>query len=181
METIFPSDTGYRGAFLLGWRRRPGSAVGPDNIERTASLIVKRTYDIVGADVAGQTGNLVPADDALEVFERDLPGDLLENGDFADGLAGWSTTGGAAASILEDIVDGEPNPRLRVTRSGAGTVRRSAGLGRALRDQRFGFSVQARGSTGFANPGPAILAASGGGTIATADTDPPGGDLATSS
>ena len=179
METIFPTETGFRGAFLLGWRRRPGSAVGPDNIERTAAVIVKRTYAIIGADVAGETGSLSPAGDPLDVFERDLPGDLLANGDFADGLAGWSTTGGATASILEEIVDGEPNPRLRVTRSGAGTVRRNAGLGRMLRDQRFGFSVQARGSEPFANPGPAILAASGGGSIATAQTDPPGGDLTT--
>jgi hypothetical protein len=182
MEAIFPTDTGISGAFMLGWRRRPGSAAGPDSIERAASVIIKRTYDIVGADVVGQTGTLSPASDAFEIFERDLPGDVLANGDFGAGLDGWTTTGGAVASILEEVVDGEPNPRLRVGRTGAGTVRRSADLGRAVRDRRFGFALQARGSAVFANPGPQLLAALGGGglaVIAAAETEPPGSDLTT--
>ena len=147
METIFPDLPGVSGALLIGWRRRPGSAVGSDNIEQVFSVILKRAYRIAG-------GNLQPRADGPAIFEGDQPGNLLQNGDFADGLAGWNATGGASATLGDGVVT--------LTRNGTGDLRRSTGFGRQLRDRSFALSVEAQADAGLPNPGPRLVA---GGTV----------------
>lgn len=160
METVFPDLPGVSGALLLGWRRRPGSAVSGDNIQQVFSVIVKRAYRVSASASDPGLGFLQPRADGPEIFEEDQPGNICENGDFADGLAGWSVTGGASASVTDGVAT--------VTRSGGGgDLRRSAGFGRQLRGRGFALSVEAQAGAGLANPGPRLVA--GGATLALAN------------
>ena len=163
METVFPDLPGVSGALLLGWRRRPGSPVSGDNIEQVFSVIVKRAYRVSASASDPGLGFLAPREDGPVIFDADQPGNILENGDFADGLAGWSLTGGASASLGDGVVT--------ITRSGGGgDLRRSIAFGRQLRERGFALSVEAQADAGLPNPGPRLVA--GGATGALAN-DPP--------
>lgn len=56
METIFPTETGFQGFFMIGFRKSGGVT------QRTGTVILKRTYDIDGG------GALTPAADFLPVL-----------------------------------------------------------------------------------------------------------------
>ena len=70
METIFPTETGFQGFFMIGFRKSGGVT------QRTGTVILKRTYDIDGGGV------LTPAADSLPVFMQDTPANVLINSDF---------------------------------------------------------------------------------------------------
>ncbi|ARE41824.1 hypothetical protein RGUI_3683 [Rhodovulum sp. P5] len=145
MDVTFPDLPGLSGAFLLGHRRRPGSPVSGDNIEQVISIIVKRAYTIAASATDPTAGSLTPREDGPEIFEGDQPGAFLDNADFADGLDGWSETGGAEATVGDENVT--------ILRNGAlGDLRRNAGFGRTLRDRDVGFSVDATGTEGLTLP-----------------------------
>jgi hypothetical protein len=63
METVFPQEPGYAGAFFVGFRKRPHGG-GPT--ERVGTVVVKRTYDI---DPAGR--RVTPAAEAEDVLTAD--------------------------------------------------------------------------------------------------------------
>ena len=73
METIFPDADGVSGAFLLGWRRRPGSAVGSDSIEQVVTVIVKRAYAVAASASDPAAGSLTPDPAGPAIFEGDQP------------------------------------------------------------------------------------------------------------
>ncbi|MCB8952949.1 MAG: DUF2169 domain-containing protein [Ardenticatenales bacterium] len=96
METIFPTETGFQGFFMIGFRKNGGAT------QRTGTVILKRTYDIDGGGV------LTPAADFLPVFMQDVPANTLTNSDFeldadfqptnnANPPGGWTATNVTAA------------------------------------------------------------------------------------
>jgi hypothetical protein len=150
MQTIFPEEAGVSGAFLLGWRRRPGSGLAPDNIEQVMTVILKRAYTVAASDSDAALGALTARDGGPKIFEGDAPASFLDNGDFADGLAGWSTTGGAEATAVEGGVT--------VGRSGgAGDLRRNASFGRQLRERQVRIMVEASADAGLATAFPLLV------------------------
>jgi hypothetical protein len=172
METIFPDADGVSGALLLGWRRRPGSGAVPDSIEQVVTVVLKRAYSVTASAVDPASGSLTPDPAGPVIFEGDQPASILTNGDFADGLAGWSTTGGARATAVEGGV--------ALGRSGgAGDLRRTASLGRQLRGRTVRLVVEAAAQAGLAPVLPVLAAgatsSSGGDGPAAfpAEADPP--------
>lgn len=145
METVFPESDGVSGAFLLGWRRRPGSPVSGDNIESVMTVVLKRAFTVdPGA------GTLAPDPDGPAIFEGDQPANFLPNGDFADGVAGWAATGGASVAAVEG--------GARVGRSGAaGDIRRNAPFGRRLAERTVRIVVEARAAQGLATADPLLV------------------------
>jgi len=172
METTFPEADGASGAFLLAWRRRPGSAVGPDSIEQVVTVVLKRAYTVTASAGDPASGSLTPDAAGPQIFQGDQPASILANGGFADGLAGWSTTGGAEATAVEGGV--------ALGRSGgAGDLRRTASLGRQLRGRTVRLVVEAAAEAGLA---PVLPVLAQGATLSTegegpaafpAQTDPP--------
>jgi len=77
METKFPENKGYDSLFLVGLRKYPNTAT----IQRTGTVILKRTYDI--DPVAGK---VTPSESPLAVFMQDQPDNLLLNSDFESPL-----------------------------------------------------------------------------------------------
>lgn len=73
METIFPDADGVSGAFLLGPRRRPGSAAGPGSIEQVVTVIVKRAYTVAASAADPGAGSLAPDPAGPVIFEGDQP------------------------------------------------------------------------------------------------------------
>lgn len=138
METVFPESDGVSGAFLLGWRRRPGTDVASDNIEQVMTVILKRAFTVDPA-----AGTLSPDPDGPVIFEGDQPANFLANGDFSDGVVGWDATEGASVSAVEG--------GATVTRLGAaGDIRRDAAFGRQLRERAVRIVVEARARAGLA-------------------------------
>lgn len=74
METIFPEDRGYKGFFLVGFRKDPES---PAITQRTGTVVLKGTFDI--DPVAGV---LIPSADPLPIFIQDQPDNYVLNSDF---------------------------------------------------------------------------------------------------
>ena len=74
MKTIFPEDKGYKGFFLVGFRKDPDN---PAITQRTGTVILKRTFDI---DLVA--GVLIPSAETLPVFIRDQPENFVINSDF---------------------------------------------------------------------------------------------------
>ena len=64
METIFPTDTGFEGFFVVGFRKYPD---GSGQTQRTGTVILKRTYDIDPV-----SGTLAPCAEPLPVFTQDV-------------------------------------------------------------------------------------------------------------
>ena len=156
MEAIFPDEPGAAGKLLAAHRRRPGSPVANDNIEAVFTVIFKRAFTV-------SAGALVPRADGPGIFEGDVPGDFVANGDFADGLAGWSEIGGAEASVADGIAS--------VLRDGpSGDIRRNASFGRSLRERGIGLSVKIEGPAG-GNVPQALLSAGGEVAVLTPSGD----------
>lgn len=113
METMFPEDAGFAGAFLIGFRKFPD---GSATTQRTGTAVLKRTYTIDPSD-----GTLTPADEAIPVFNEDVPDNLVVNGDFSssqktlgeseDEIApgAWTAEGDAVAVLAprEGLENGE--------------------------------------------------------------------------
>ncbi len=159
MNTVFPETPGLSGAFLLGWRRRPGSGVSTDNIEQVFSVIVKRAYIVAASGTDPALGTLAPWDGGPEIFEGDFPGNFLQNAEFGDGAAHWSTTGGATVVFADGMA--------QVDRAGAGDMRQTAAFGRQMRDRGFGVAIKAEAAAGLFQPRPLIVASSS--TVAQVD------------
>lgn len=71
METIFPTDTGFEGFFVVGFRKYPD---GSGQTQRTGTVILKRTYDIDPV-----SGTLVPCAEPLPVFTQDVQFEESDN------------------------------------------------------------------------------------------------------
>ncbi len=74
METIWPTDKGFEGLFLVGFRK---ALSDPVKTERVGYAILKRTYDI---DFVSK--ELKPSENPLPIFMRDEPENRVMNGDF---------------------------------------------------------------------------------------------------
>lgn len=74
METIFPEDRGYKGFFLVGFRKGPEM---PAITQRTGTVVLKKTFDI--DPVAGV---LIPSADPFPIFIQDRPDNYVLNSDF---------------------------------------------------------------------------------------------------
>lgn len=155
MNSVFPESPGLSGAFLQGWRRRPGSGVSGDNIHEVYAVIVKQAW-VVAPDTDPARGTLSGDAAGPVIFEGDQQANLLRNADFADGGANWSTTGGATAVFGDAIVD--------LTATGSGDLRQTAQFGRQLRDRRIAVAAKAEATAGLAAPRPSVVA--GGSTLA---------------
>lgn len=161
MNTVFPETPGLSGAFLLGWRRRPGSGVSADNIEQVFSVIVKQAYTVAASGTDPALGTLAPWDGGDEIFEGDFPGNFLQSAEFGNGAAHWSTTGGATAVFADGTA--------QVDRAGAGDMRQTVVFGRQMRDRGFGVAIKAEAAAGLALPRPLIVASSS--TVAQVDAE----------
>jgi len=78
METNFPTDTGYQGFFLVGYRKDPA---GSGAVQRTGTVLLKRAYTIASSATDPAQGHITPAA-ALPVYVADIPNNLVRNGDF---------------------------------------------------------------------------------------------------
>jgi hypothetical protein len=67
MQTIFPNATGYQGFFLVGYRKNPANTT---HIQRTGTVLLKRTYTITPSNTEPETGAVLPTT-ALPVFVQD--------------------------------------------------------------------------------------------------------------
>lgn len=163
MDVTFPDEPSISGMFLKSWRRRLGSVVEAGNIEEVITIIVKQAYTITPSDTDPALGSLSPDDNGPGIFETDQPGAFLDNGDFEDGLAGWTQTGGANATAS--------NAEVILNRNGgSGDLRQSAGFGRQVRHRGIGFSVKASASEGLSLPQMSLVT----GTQTVTDNDPGG-------
>lgn len=149
MDIQFPDHPGLSGRFFPSFRRKAGTAPGPGSIEAVSVLAVKLAY-LVQADPDPSLGTLTADPDGPVIFEGDQPGIELANAEFADDLAPWLTTGGAAATRADKAVT--------LSRIGAGDLRQAANFGRQSRDRGFGLSVKASGDEGLVTPRPSLLA-----------------------
>lgn len=121
METVFPTDTGYAGFFLVGFRKNPSP---PHETQRVGTAVLKRTYSIEFDGSSTLNGTLSPAAEPLPIFDQDKPdmdeqaGNLVTNGDFETvengDMAGWQAQSGATISQVEDP-DMDGNHLMQVT------------------------------------------------------------------
>ncbi|MFZ5961669.1 DUF2169 domain-containing protein [Thalassococcus sp. BH17M4-6] len=144
MNSVFPETPGFSGAFLQGWRRRPGSGVAPDNAEEVYAVIVKQAW-IVSPDADPAVGTVAPDPDGPEVFEEDQMTNLLRNADFADAGLHWSEPANA------DVAFGEGEVTLTST-AGAEDLSQVISFGTELRDRRLGASAKAAAANTPAAP-----------------------------
>ena len=110
METVFPTETGYAGFFLVGWRKNPASTT---EIQQVGTIVLKRSYTI-DPNTNPALGMLTPMDEPLPVFEQDVAENLTLNGDmeasqkaFGEGdsvtLPGaWQVEADATAVLAQD-------------------------------------------------------------------------------
>jgi hypothetical protein len=150
METIFPTEPGYNGFFLVGFRKNPAQ-VG--QTQRVGTAVLKRTYDIQFAGSSQLNGTLQPAAEPLPVFDTDQPdmadqeGNLVINGDFETvengSPAGWQAQSGATISQVADP-DMDGNHLLRVTGDPNRRVTQTITFPAALGGHKFAFLFTAR-------------------------------------
>ncbi len=136
MQTIFPTATGFQGMFLVGYRKHLGQ------IERTGTVVLKRAYTVVPSANDPADGHLVPAA-ALPVFVQDQPGNLVANGDFAQGSSSWQAGAGVNMDPAADPDDAS-NPVLQVSGAASGAVQQTVTFPLPVAGRRFGFSLRAR-------------------------------------
>jgi hypothetical protein len=105
MDTIFPTSIGYQGLFVVSYRKTPGQAA---QIQRTGTVLLKRTYTITPSNTDPAAGSVAPTA-ALPIFLQDQPGDpggaLLYEHDLAafkpegDVIVLGFTTGGGPSTV----------------------------------------------------------------------------------
>lgn len=170
METIFPTETGFQGFFMIGFRKSGGVT------QRTGTVILKRTYDIDGG------GALTPAADFLPVLMQDVPANPLLNSDFEQDEDfepdndpnlpdGWIATNVTAARALAQGQGG--GIALFLTGSNiAGQVAQAVTFTEPLADRTFRFSFYVKTD---ATPPPARIEnarlEAGGQTLCVIDRD----------
>jgi hypothetical protein len=139
METRFPEEPGYAGQFVVGVRRAGA-------VERTGTAILKRTYDIDPA-----TGRLTPSAEALPVFMRDQPDNLLLNSDFESLLTDdgepidWHPEGVTISRVSDPAAPS--NHVLEISGTARGRVVQTVAFDEPLGGRTFSFSFRA-GSVG---------------------------------
>jgi len=141
METVFPSDKGYDGFFVVGVRKDLNSLT---TIQRTGTVILKRTYDIDPL-----AGMLSPSAMPLAVFMRDQPDNLLINSDFESPLfddkgnpIDWQPEGVTIAP--ETDPDDADNHFLQVVGAASGRVVQTLTFEEPLGGRPFVFSFSAK-------------------------------------
>ncbi len=73
METVFPTATGVVAQFFVGVHKNAGG-----QIERTGTVVVKRTYDLAPNSVDPSQGGATPSASPVEIFTADvLDGDRV--------------------------------------------------------------------------------------------------------
>ncbi len=146
METIFPTETGFQGFFMIGFRKSGGAT------QRTGTVILKRTYTIDGS------GALTPAADFLPVFMQDAPANLLINSDFeldedfeatdnTDPPGGWTAANAAAARALAQGQGGSM-ALLLTGSSAAGQATQTVTFSEPLGGRTFRFSFYVKTDLG---------------------------------
>lgn len=153
METIFPTENGYAGFFLVGWRKNPANAT---EIQQVGAVVLKRTYN-VSPHTDPELGVLTPAAEPLPVFEQDVPENLALNGDmeasqkaFGEGnsetLPGaWRAETGATVVLAAGAGRQAGDDRaLRVTGSANSRVVQIIMFGEPLGGRSFALSIHAR-------------------------------------
>lgn len=156
METVFPTDEGFAGFFLVGFRKDPDP---PGHTQRVGAVILKRTYDIHSADENPPNGTLTPAAEPLPVFVQDQPdmleqiGNLVVNGDFETvddlgNLTGWQPEATVVSMQVEDSED-DTNHFMQVTGEAGKQVAQTITLPETLAGHKFTliFSAKADEST----------------------------------
>src|SRR5262245_18625322 len=137
METIFPTDKGYAGLFLVGFRKDAGHIT-----QRTGTVVLKRTYAINPA-----AGALAPIE-ALPIFMQDQPDNLVINSDFETGIVDangkpldWQPDGVTLARIADP--DDKDNYVLQVRGETNGRIIQTLTFDKPLGGRQFTFSFQA--------------------------------------
>ena len=149
METIFPEDAGFAGAFLIGFRKFPD---GSATTQRTGTAVLKRTYSIDPSD-----GALTPAEEPIPIFNEDVPDNLVVNGDFSSSQktlgesdddtapGAWTSEGGAVAVLAEDQgLEGTDDTALEVTGSANSRVVQTIEFEEPLGGRSFTLSFWAK-------------------------------------
>jgi hypothetical protein len=142
METIFPEDTGYKGLFLVGFRKDPDR---PTITQRTGTVVLKRTFDL--DPVAGE---LIPSADAHPIFIQDHQDNLVINGDFnstddSENLYFWNPEQSVSIEATDDP-DSDENYFLRLTGAANGRVVQKLEFGEPLGGRQFWLSFSAMSS-----------------------------------
>ncbi len=150
METVFPTDTGYAGFFLVGFRK---DSAEPPQTQRVGTAVLKRAYDIQFAGSSTLNGTLAPMTEPLPVFDQDQPdmdeqtGNLVTNGDFEavenGNLAGWQAQSGATISQVEDS-DTEGNHLMQVTGDPERRITQTVNFPASLGGHKFALLFTAR-------------------------------------
>jgi hypothetical protein len=153
METVFPTEDGYAGFFLVGWRMNPVNAI---EIQQVGSVVLKRSYN-VSPHTDPELGMLTPATEPLPVFEQDVPENLALNGDmeasqqaFGEGdseaLPGaWQAEPGAIAALAAgEGREGGNDTALRITGSANSRVVQTILFDEPLGGRSYTLSIHAR-------------------------------------
>lgn len=164
METVFPTDPGYAGFFLVGFRKVLNPATATIETQRTGTVILKRTYDINPSATNPPTGSILPSASPLPVFIQDQPEGLLHNGDFeADLFDGegnpvdWQPAVGVTIAQIVDPAD-EENHLLQVMGSANGEVIQTITFPKQVARREFTFSFAAKADQATAITGARLQA-----------------------
>lgn len=139
METIFPKDKGYKGFFLVGFRKDPES---PAITQRTGTVVLKGTFDI--DPVAGV---LMPSADPLPVFIQDLLDNYVLNSDFNssdenDNLYIWQPD--QQVTIIPKGPDADDYKNFYVAGAANGRVVQTLTFNKPLGGRQFWLSFSAK-------------------------------------
>lgn len=139
METIFPKEKGYKGFFMVSFRKNPDN---PVQTQRTGTVILKRTYDIdPGA------GIISPRDDAFPVFLTDYRDNVVLNSGFDTESEDGSIYFWEPENVsLAQQVDGQPDTSqyiLQVKGAAHGRVVQRLTFNKPLGGRQFWLSFDA--------------------------------------
>ena len=140
METRFPSETGFRGFFLVSFRKNPGN---PAQTQRTGTVVLKRTYDIDPVAAV-----LMPSAEIFPIFIQDQLDNFVINSDFNssddnDNLYFWQPDQPVTIEA-DDDPDNNKNYFLQVTGTANGRVVQTLKFKEPLGGRRFWLSFSAK-------------------------------------
>jgi hypothetical protein len=153
METIFPTEPGYEGFFLVGWRKQPGTAT---TIQQVGAVLLKRSYAI-SPQANPALGLLTPAAEPVPIFMQDVAENLVLNGDmessqkvFGEGEsetlpAAWQAAAGVTAMLAPgEGHQGSEDTGLRISGVANGRIVQAIALAEPLAGRPFAVSLHAR-------------------------------------